>query len=57
MAQSSGIATTAYHELLSPEDPQDVKTQDYWPQITEVHIKGVISVSPDSCIFPYKEKC
>ena len=28
MSQSSGIATTAYHELLSPEDPQDVKTQD-----------------------------
>ena len=25
-------------------------------QIAEVHIKGIISVSPDSCIFPYIEK-
>ena len=29
----------------------------YWPQIAEVHIKGMMSVSPDSCIFPYVEKC
>ena len=28
----------------------------YWPQVTEVHIKGIISMSPDSCIFPFKEK-
>ena len=29
----------------------------YWPQIAEEHIKGIISVSPDSHIFPYIEKC
>ena len=27
-----------------------------WPQIDEVHVKGITSVSPDSCIFSYKEK-
>ena len=26
-------------------------------QIAEVHFKGMISVSPDSCFFPYIEKC
>ena len=40
----------------SLEETQDVKT-GYWPQIAEVYIKGMISVSPDSCIFPYMEKC
>ena len=29
----------------------------YWPQIAEVHIKRMISVSPDSCIFQYIETC
>ena len=24
---------------------------------SKVHIKGIISMSPDSCIFPYTEKC
>ena len=24
----------------------------YWPQIAEIHIKGMISMSPDPCIFP-----
>ena len=32
------------------------EVQDSWVQIAEVHIKGMISVSPDSPIFPYKEK-
>ena len=27
-----------------------------WPQIAKAHIKGMISISPDSCIFPYIEK-
>ena len=40
--------------MVSPKETQDVKT--HWPQIAEVHIKGMISVSPDSCIFPYLEK-
>ena len=28
----------------------------YWPRIAEMHMKGMVSVSPDSCIFPYIEK-
>ena len=42
---------------VSPEETQDVKTQDTWPQIAEVPTKGMISLSPDSYIFPYIEKC
>ena len=33
---------------VSPEEAQDVKT-GFWPQIVEMHIKEIISVSPDSC--------
>ena len=29
----------------------------YWPYIIKVHVKGMVSVSPVSCIFPYIEKC
>ena len=32
------------------------KIQDIGP-IAEMHMKGIISVSPDSCISPYIEKC
>ena len=28
-----------------------------WHQIAEMHMKGMIIVSPDSCIFPYGGKC
>ena len=45
-------ATTLYGE---PWGTQDVKTE-YWLQIGDVHIKEMISVSPDSCIFPYIEE-
>ena len=40
--------------MVSHEEGTEVKT-GYWPQIT-VHIKGKISVIPESCIFPYTEK-
>ena len=30
------------------------KEQD-WPQIAEVHMKGINLVSPEACIFPYTE--
>ena len=40
---------------VSPEEAQDVKT-GFWPQIVEMHIKEIISVSPDPCNFPYIEK-
>ena len=42
--------------IVSGEEVQDVKSTGFWPQIAEVHIKGMISVSPDSPIFPYSEK-
>ena len=42
--------------LVSLTEAQDVKSTEYWPQIAETHIKGIISVSPDSCIFPFIEK-
>ena len=35
---------------------RDFKHTGYWPQITEMHMKGMISISPNSCIFPYIEK-
>ena len=41
---------------VSPEGTQDMSFSGYWPQIAEVHIKGTILVSPDSCIFLYIEK-
>ena len=39
---------------VSPEETQDCENTGYKPQIGEMHIKGMISVSPD--IFPYIEK-
>ena len=30
---------------------QDGEKQEYWPQVVKMHIKGVISMSPDSGIF------
>ena len=36
-----------------PQGDSGWETTGCWPQIAEVHIKGKISVSPDSCIFPY----
>ena len=38
--------------MVSAEKAQNMRTQDYRPQIAEVHIK---KMSPDSCIFPYVE--
>ena len=39
--------------------PEGFRTRKagYWPQIAKEHIKEMISVSPDSCIFPFIEKC
>ena len=47
---------SATPELIAEElgeCKQQVK-QD-WPQIAEVHMKEMNSVSPEACIFPYKE--
>ena len=47
------LLATPYGELRGS---QDVKNTGYWPQIAEMHMKGMISVIPDSCILPYIEK-
>ena len=44
---------TSYSE---PQGTLEMKT-GYWPQMAEVHIKGMTSLSPDSWIFPYIKKC
>ena len=51
-SSSYQTAATPYGE---PRGTQDVKTR-YCPQIAEVHITGMISVSPDSYIVSYTEK-
>ena len=38
------------------EETPDEKVQDTGPSIAEVHIRGMISMSPDPCILPYIEK-
>ena len=41
---------------VSTEELGMWKNPGYWPQIAEMHMKEMISVSPDSCIFAYTEK-
>ena len=39
---------------VSPEETQDVsENTGSWTQIAETYNKGMISVSPGSCIFPH----
>ena len=48
-------AATPYSE----QGTKVVKNQEAgcWPQVAEMHMKGMISVSPNACIFPYIEEC
>ena len=48
-SSSHQTAATPYSESWGNSGCENTR---YWPQIAEVHIKGMISVSPDSCIFP-----
>ena len=41
---------------VSPEETQDMRIQDTGSRELRCVTKGVISVSPDACIFPYTEK-
>ena len=34
----------------------EVRNTGCWPRRAEMHLKGMISMSPESCIFPYVEK-
>ena len=44
-------------QLLQPSQICTWENSGYWPQIAEVRIKGMVLVSPDSCICPYIENC
>ena len=47
------IAITPYGEPWGNSGCENI---GYWPQTGEVHIRGMISVSPDSCIFSHTYK-
>ena len=42
--------------VVNPEEHSRRKKIGYWPQILKMHIRGIISVKLDSCIFPYIER-
>ena len=44
--------------LYNKQELKDVNNQEVgcWPQIAEMHMKEIISVHPDTCIFPYIEE-
>ena len=42
--------------LWNFEGAQGVKNTGFWPQMAEMHVKGMISVSPGSCVFPIRRK-
>ena len=48
-SSSHQMAATPYSESW---ENSGCKNTRYWPQIAEVHVKGMISVCPDPCIFP-----
>ena len=39
-----------------PQGRSGCENPGYWLQMAEMHMKGMISVSPNSCIFPFIEK-
>ena len=51
---SHEAVATPYGEHRGTQDVK--KTQDTDPRIAEMHMKGMISVSPDSCIFMKRRK-
>jgi len=50
MPWSSVSAATPKGEPVSPEGTQE-RNKEYWTR-PEVHIKGVIPLTPDFCILP-----
>ena len=51
-APKTGIQGMPPPLMLIAEELSECKKQD-WLQIAEVHMKGMNSVSPEACIFPY----
>ena len=41
---------------MSPEENLECENSGFWPNIAEMHISGMISMSLDTCIFPYTEQ-
>ena len=56
MLQPSGPQPWQPPPAVYPEGIQDGKEHDADPWIVKVHILGMISMSPGSCSFPYREK-
>ena len=55
---TAAIKPSCYsHPCGKPWGNSGWENTGYWPQVAEVPIKGIISVSPDSCIFSYIEMC
>ena len=44
------------HPSGEPWGHLGLESTGYWPQVAELQVRRMISVSPDSCIFPYTEK-
>lgn len=43
----------AHNQVISTQpEGTPVEKAGHWPSIAKVHIKGIISLSPDSLIFP-----
>ena len=55
--QEEYLSSLAHWATITPYSEhggiQEVKNAGCWAQMAEMHIKGMISVSPDSSIFPY----
>ena len=52
------LQPSSHQAAVTPysEPQQSSGYEKHWPQIDEVYMKGMISLSSDSCIFPYVEK-
>ena len=50
---SSKRHQAAANPYSESQGSSEAKNTGYWPQIAEVHVKRMISVSPNSYIFPY----
>ena len=51
------IKSQTLHPLTVALRRLRMRKKRYWPQMADIHIKGMISVSSDSCIFSYIEEC
>ena len=52
------LQSSGHQAVATPygEPQQSSGYEKHWPQIDEIHMKGMISLSSVSCIFSYVEK-